>query len=53
MYNHEALCFRYNKSTPPADHLRLMVFLRPEKKKAHFDTPQATSKTAVLFCTYV
>jgi hypothetical protein len=26
-----------------------MVFLRPEEKKAHFDTAQATGKTAVLY----
>jgi hypothetical protein len=26
-----------------------MIFLRPEKKKAHFDTAQATGKTAVLY----
>jgi len=30
-----------------------MVFLRPEKKKAYFDTAQATGKTAGLYISLV
>lgn len=41
---------------PPANQLlclRLMLFLSPEKNKAHFETVQATGKTADLYKRFV